>query len=283
MNVNLTVIGSGFAAVMSLAVAGCGNEGAAPAVSTTTTATPAPTAAPAATKTATSVPAATRPASLDGVKASQDSGAIVGWVGYQGPPPKRRPISFGGEKACADLNKDGAPHDESLELNPNNTVKWAVVSIRGKVPGDYPVPDKPVVLDQVGCVFTPHVAALMVGQEIDYRNSDPVTHNIRVSATKNTASNLVFAPNQGSKAKFEAAENGIQLKCDIHFWMSSYVHVFPHPFFAVTGDDGSFVIQGVPPGKYTVQVWQETFKPQTQTVEVKAGEVNEVPFTLSKG
>lgn len=277
MKASLTVIGSGFAAVMSLAAAGCG-EGTAPAVSTTNAVTPAP----ATTKAAAMVPAATRPASLDGVKASQGSGAIVGWVGYQGPPPKRRPISFGGEKACADLNKNGAPHDESLVLNPNNTVKWAVVSIRGKVPGDYPVPDKPVVMDQVGCVFTPHVAALMVGQEIDYRNSDPVTHNIRITATKNTTSNLVFAPNMSSKAKFEVAESGIPLKCDIHFWMSSYIHVFSNPFFAVTGNDGSFVIQGVPPGKYTVQVWQETFKPQTQTVEVKAGEVNEVPFILSK-
>jgi len=279
MKASWTAIGLGLVAAIALVPVGCGKEGATPTAAPTNEAN----AVPAGTGSVASVPAATRPAALDGVKAAPGSGVITGWVGYQGTPPKRRPINFGGEKACADLNKDKSPHDESLELNTNNTVKWAVVSIRGKVPGEYQPPDKPVVMDQVGCVFVPHAAALMVGQDIEYRNSDPVTHNIRGTPKRNTVFNSVFAANLSSKAKFETAEIGIPLKCDIHFWMSSYIHVFSHPFFAITGDDGSFVLSGVPPGSYTVQVWHETLKPQTQTVEVKAGEVKEVPFTLSKG
>jgi hypothetical protein len=61
--------------------------------------------------------------------------------------------------------------------------------------------------------------------------------------------------------------------------MSGYVHVLPHPFFAITGDDGSFVISGVPPGSYTLLVWHESLKPQTQAITVSAGEVKELEFT----
>ncbi len=279
MKASWTEIGWGLVAALSFVPTGCGKEAATPTAATPSQAK----AAPAATEAEASVPAATRPPALDGVKAAPGSGVIAGWVGYQGPPVKSRPINFGGERICADLNKDKSPRDESLVLNANNTVKWVAVSIRGKVPGEYHPPDKPVVMNQVGCVFVPHAAALMVGQEIEYRNSDPVSHNIRGTPKRNSTFNSIFAANLSSKAKFDTAEVGIPLKCDIHFWMSSYIHVFSHPFFAITGDDGSFVISGVPPGSYTLQVWHETLKPQTQTVEVKPGEVKEVPFTLSKG
>jgi hypothetical protein len=274
MRARWTEIGLGLVAAVALGPAGCGKEGATPAATPTTRAPAAP---------ATSVPVATRPAALDAVKAAAGSGAIVGWVGYQGAPPKPRPIIFGGERVCADLNKNKTPLDESVVLNPNNTVKWAVVAIRGKVPGEHRPPDKPVIMDQVNCVFVPHAAALMVGQEIEYRNSDPVSHNIRGTPRRNSPFNSIFAAKMSTKAKFDQPEVGIPLKCDIHFWMSSYIHVFSHPFFAITGDDGSYVITGVPPGRYTLQVWHEKLKPQTQTVEVKAGEVKEVPFTLSTG
>lgn len=278
MTVHWTGIGMGLVAAVALLPAGCGKESAPPAAAPTT----APTTEVKATPAITAAPAAMKPASLNGVKPAADSGTIVGWVGFSGTPPKPRPINFGGEKICADLNKDKSPPlDESLVVNPNNTVKWAVVSIRGNVPGEHRPADKPVIMDQVGCVFVPHVAGLMVGQEIEYRNSDPVSHNIRGTPKKNQAFNSIFAANLSTKGKFDTPEIGIPLKCDIHFWMSSYLHVFSHPFFAITGDDGSFVISGVPPGQYTLQVWHEKLKPQTHAVEVKAGEVKEVPFTLS--
>jgi hypothetical protein len=119
----------------------------------------------------------------------------------------------------------------------------------------------------------------MVGQEVELRNSDPVSHNIRGTPTRNQAFNNVFTAKMATKTKFDSAEIGIPLKCDIHFWMSGYVHVSQHPFFAITGDDGSFIIPDVPPGTYTLLAWHESLKPQTQPITVQAGEVKEVEFT----
>jgi hypothetical protein len=123
----------------------------------------------------------------------------------------------------------------------------------------------------------------MVGQGIEFHNSDPVTHNVRGSATRNTAFNNNFAPKSVTKTKFESPEVGIPLKCDIHFWMSGYVHVFPHPFFTITGDDGSYVISGIPPGTYTLICWHETLKTKTQSVTLKAGEVKQIDFEFAGG
>jgi hypothetical protein len=214
------------------------------------------------------------------IAAPPDAAAIAGWVVYQGTPPKPKAVNFGAERACAALHSDKPPVYETLVVNPNGTLKWALVGIRGNVPGTYPPPAKPVVVDQVGCIFAPHVVGAVVGQEIEFRNSDPVSHNIRGSPTRNSVFNQIFAPNSSSRSRLESPEVGIPLKCDIHFWMSSYIHVFPHPFFAITGDDGSFVISGIPPGKYTLLAWHEGLKLQTQLITLTAGEVKEIDFTF---
>jgi plastocyanin len=221
-----------------------------------------------------------RPERAGKIVAPPGTAVLTGFVLYQGPRPKPKDINFGPEKVCASLHPDKPPVYETLVLNPNGTLKWALVGIRGTVPGKYSPSEKPVVVDQVGCIFSPHVVGAMVGQGIEFHNSDPVTHNIRSTATRNVSFNNNFAPKSISKTKFESPEVGIPLKCDIHFWMSGYIHVFPHPYFAVTGDDGSFVISGIPPGNYTLLAWHETLKTQTQLVSLSAGEVKEIDLTF---
>jgi plastocyanin len=169
-------------------------------------------------------------------------------------------------------------YSETLVVNPNGTVKGMLVYIKGKVPGKYQPPAEPVVMDQEGCVFLPHVVAMMAGQEVEFRNSDPFTHNVRVSAKVNPGANVIFPDKMARREKIGHAELGMLVKCDIHAWMAAYLHALPHPFFAVTGEDGTFVLNGVPPGKYTVETWHETLKPQKLTVTVQPDERKTVDF-----
>ncbi|HEY7428659.1 MAG TPA: carboxypeptidase regulatory-like domain-containing protein [Gemmataceae bacterium] len=214
------------------------------------------------------------------VPVPQGKAILAGRVVFEGTPPKARPINFGPEKPCAELHAHAPLFSESLVVNPNGTVKWMLVSIKGKVPGEHKPPAEPVVMDQVGCVFVPHAVAMMAGQEVEFRNSDPFTHNVRVTPKVSAGSNLIFTTKAVRRVEMGRAELGIPIRCDIHFWMSAYLHVLSHPFFAVTGDDGSFLLNGVPPGTYTLQTWHETLKPQTRTVTVQAGERKTVNFVF---
>jgi plastocyanin len=118
--------------------------------------------------------------------------------------------------------------------------------------------DRPQVeMDQKGCVFTPHCVAVMAGQALVFKSSDPVGHNVRYSPLLNQANNVALPPNGSLRVKLVAERNPIEVNCDIHNWMKAYVMVFDHPFFAVTGEDGSFEIRGVPAGPQKLIVRQE--------------------------
>lgn len=214
------------------------------------------------------------------VKPTAGTGAIVGRVAYNGDPPKPREINFGAEKKCH-MHHDKPPTDESLVVSADKAVKWALVRVAGKVPGDYPPPKEAAVLDQKGCVFTPHVLAIQAGQSIEIKNSDEVLHNVRCEANINSPFNFNLPKVGDTKTvKFDAAETGLKLKCDVHFWMGGVVHVSPHPFFAVTGDEGQFKIEKLPPGTHKLEVWHEKLGKQTKDVTVKEGEVLTVDFSF---
>jgi plastocyanin len=213
--------------------------------------------------------------------AAQPTGTVQGQVSFQGTPPKNQPVNFGPEKQCAALHKGKVVFTEDIIVNKNGTLKNVLVRISSDVKGSFAPPKTPAVIDQKGCVFVPHVTAVMVGQTVTFPNSDPLLHNVRVMSNKGQGFNIA-QPIQGMKYDrvFKIPEVGIQLKCDVHFWMSGYLHVLPHPFFAVTGDDGSFKIAGLPPGTYTLEAWHEKLGTQTTKVAIAAGEVRTVSFAF---
>jgi plastocyanin len=157
---------------------------------------------------------------------------------------------------------------------------WVSKGLEGK---SFEPPAEPVVLDQKGCCYSPHVFGAQVGQKLVVRNSDPVTHNVHSFAKKNKAFNQ--SQQSGGKAieqVLDKEEVLMQLKCDIHGWMSSYVGVVPHPFFAVTGAAGSFEITGLPPGEYTLSAKHEVFGAQKTTITVSEGGTVEASFTFAE-
>jgi plastocyanin len=131
-------------------------------------------------------------------------------------------------------------------------------------------------VDQEGCEYVPYVAAVQVGQPIHVKNSDPFMHNVHTIpsvAGNKEANKAQMAKSPDLVFSFDKPEMFLKFKCDVHPWMFSYVSVFDHPYFAVTGKDGSYTIKNVPPGKYTVEAYHRKAapvgSPVTKQVEVK--------------
>lgn len=145
--------------------------------------------------------------------------------------------------------------------------------------------DPEVIVDQKNCDFIPYATAVFTGQKVVFKSSDPVGHNLRYSGFKNTPKNVVIAPQGQLEEKLQSERLPMELKCDIHPWMKGWVLPLDHPFFAVTKEDGSFEISGVPPGKHTLIIWQEKVgyaNPEGSKgteVQVEAGKVSVVPAT----
>ncbi len=207
-------------------------------------------------------------------------GTVSGKVVFEGTPPPVKEIQFGAGKQCA-LGHEHPPTYEDVVVNGNGTLKWVLVHVVDDVPGDYPAPTEPVVVNQHGCVFAPHVAAARVGQPVEFHNNDPLLHNVRGTSKQSQGFNIA-QPVQGSKTTrvFKKPEIGMPVKCDVHFWMTSYLHVLANPFFAVTGDDGTFTISGLPAGSYTIEAWHEKLGTQTQHVTVAEGQAAPVTLTF---
>jgi plastocyanin len=136
-------------------------------------------------------------------------------------------------------------------------------------------------IDQKNCRYHPHVFGMQVGQTLEIMNSDPTLHNIHAVAKNNREFNQ-GQPLQGVKSThtFTAPEVMVPFKCDVHGWMNAYVGVLPHPYFAVTDNAGSFALNSLPPGTYTIEAWHEKLGTATQTVTVGSKETQNVSFTF---
>lgn len=206
---------------------------------------------------------------------------VKGTVKFKGTPPRRRPVDTGAEPKCEHL---GEVLDESVIVNDDGTLKNVFVWVK-KGLGDwrFPVPTEAALLSQKGCTYRPHVQALQARQELVIRNDDDFLHNVHVFAKRNKDFNLGQAQKGMETTKtFSRPEVMIKVKCDVHGWMSSYIGVVSHPYFAVTGDDGSFEFANLPPGEYTVEAWHEVFDAQTLVVKVDDKESKDIEFTFEE-
>ncbi|WP_406696668.1 carboxypeptidase regulatory-like domain-containing protein [Singulisphaera sp. Ch08] len=153
------------------------------------------------------------------------------------------------DKFVVDPKTKGIQFGFAYLAKPNGKNPEALKAIATKAPE--------VVVDQVNCRFVPHNVAVTTDQTVIFKSSDPTSHNLRYAGFANGGFNQMMPAKSEVEKKFSVEKRPIAVGCDLHPWMTGYLMVFDHPFFAVTGEDGSFEIKGVPAGKQNVVVWQE--------------------------
>jgi hypothetical protein len=216
-------------------------------------------------------------------RAADDAGnfghaSLRGKVTFHGVPPPA--VSRPTRSSFPDCSRLPAPPgDPSLRLGAAGEVGEAFVWVKeGLPPGDYPPPETPVTLDQRDCEFAPRVFGIQVGQPLLLLNSDPLLHNVHTPREFNLP-----MPTQGMHVTRVFKNPGVMttLACDVHGWMRAYAGVVPHPFFALTGADGTYAIERLSAGHYTVEVWQERLGRQSREVALGEAETGVLDFDMT--
>lgn len=211
--------------------------------------------------------------------ASQAQAALTVKAPFEGQAPAPEAIKADADPKCKMMHPDGMSSDQVL-VNANGTLKNVFVYVKEGVTGKFEAPKDAVVFDQQGCKYSPKVFGIQTGQPLEIRNSDDTLHNVHALAANNKEFNLGM-PIKGMKLKktFDKPEVMIKIKCEVHPWMGAYAGVLEHPFYGVTGDDGSASIKDLPAGEYTIEAWHEKYGAQTQKVTV-TGQDQEISFAF---
>lgn len=197
------------------------------------------------------------------------AGDVTGKVAFDGAAPKMARLNMNADPVCMKAHKDPV-FSEEVVVNKNGTLKNVLVYVKDGLGKKFDAPATKVEFDQEGCKYSPHVLGIQTGQELIVKNSDPTLHNVH-SLSKDNPQFNVAQPKKGMtlSRKFDKPET-FKVKCEVHTWMNAWMAVFSHPYFAVTGDDGSFSLKKLPPGEYTLEAWHEKYGTQTMKVTVAA-------------
>jgi plastocyanin len=224
--------------------------------------------------TATTATTAAAPVSAEGA-------TVTGLVKLEGTAPAMPALQMAADPYCASQHASAPAKDEEVVIGPAGELANVFVYVKN-ISGNYPPPSTPVVLDQHGCQYHPHMIPIQVGQPLQIKNSDATLHNIHALPNVNSQFNE-GQPVQGmvSTKKFDKAEiTPFKVKCDVHGWMKAWMAVMPNPFYAVSQSNGTYSIINLPPGQYTIVAWHEKYGPQEQQVTVGAKESKTLNFTF---
>ena len=207
------------------------------------------------------------------------AGTIEGKVVFDGRPKRNPLIQMGADPNCLTINAGKKVIQKLVDLHRDGTLGNVFIHITDDLAGS--PPSDPATIVQEGCIYHPRILGAVVGQTLMVRNNDSTLHNIHSLSEKGNSFN-VGQPKAGMEFRYtlKKSEVMLRIKCDVHPWMVGYVGVKKHPYFAVSGEDGTFSITGVPAGTYTLQAWQEKLGTEDRRVEVRDGETTTVEFAF---
>lgn len=209
-----------------------------------------------------------------------DLATLTGVVKFEGKFPNATIINMHADPQCS--KQHNAPlFSQELVTDAKSGLQNAIVFVADGL-GDraFDQPSQPVVIDQKGCMYQPRVLAMRANQTLEVMNDDPTSHNVHPVPANNREWNKAEPPGSRVEATFSREEIAIPVKCNIHPWMRGYIAVLKHPYFAVTGPDGSFDLRGLPPGTYLIEAWHEKLGTAKQKVTVGAGETKTLDFVF---
>jgi len=215
---------------------------------------------------------------LSAAVASMASADITGNIKLDGPAPEAKEIDMSADAGCKAQHADPVM-DPTVVAGEKGELANVIVYIKADDPAALggKAGEGPVVLDQKGCMYAPHVLTMTVGQELMVKNDDTFLHNVHSLATINPAFNF-GQPNKDEGKKVPEQPKAMEIfrvKCDVHPWMSAYIGVFEHPFHAVSGEDGKYTIKGkLPDGEYTLVAVHEKFGEKEEKITVKDGKAD---------
>lgn len=205
-------------------------------------------------------------------------GAIKGRVRIAGKIPGNPIIRMRADPMCSKIYGGTRTVQEMFAATIEGHLANVFVVVEGAFPQAPTAPSTPVVIDQQACLYVPRMVGVRVGQLLEVKNSDDLLHNIHTSSSRGNEYNI-SQPKAGMVNQFRLKEERmLRLRCDVHGWMTAWVGVVSHPYFAVTAQDGTFEIRNVPAGARSVEIWHEQLGVQKKSVPVKAGATATVDF-----
>lgn len=205
---------------------------------------------------------------------------IKGVVKFTGTVPAPKAISMSADPSCAKQHPGPVLTREVIADSKGGLKNVVVFVADGLGDRGFEPPKEPVVIEQKGCQYQPHVLVVRANQPVEVVNDDPTAHNIHPTPANNREWNKAELPGAKVEEAFAHEEVAIPVKCNIHPWMRGYIAVFKHPYFIVTKEDGSFALPNLPPGTYTIKAWHEKLGIATQTITIGANETKELSFVF---